>query len=136
MPEHDRDPYATQPAPKSKSGPMLRYVIAAGLLAAAGIGYTTMRDGPGLMDAPQDQTVLEQTTTLADASQDAGYQVSQSEFAPPPAATPAPTPAPAARSAPRAAPVAADPAPEPVLPPVIDPVPAAPPAATPLPPDA
>ena len=112
MPTNERDPYATEHAPKSKSGPLLRFGVVGGLLAAAAVGYMTMAEGPGLTEAPP----AEQTTTLADASQDQSYTVAPTqEFAVPeaPAATPAPAAAPRA-AAPRAPAPRAEPAPEPV----------------------
>ncbi|MBC7770546.1 MAG: hypothetical protein H7124_17325 [Phycisphaerales bacterium] len=62
MQKVQRDPYTTERNPKSKGGPMLRYVILAGLLVALGLGYATMRNGPGLTDEP----VAEQGATLTD----------------------------------------------------------------------
>jgi len=139
VPRAERDPYAAPHAPRSVSGPLLRYAIIAGLLAAAGAGYATLNEGPGLTDRVPAVQVAEPepepAATLADASQDPAYQAAQ---AAPPQAAPTP-PAPprraAARTPPRQAPPAAaestpPAAAEPEPPPL-----ATAPAATPLPPE-
>lgn len=105
--EQPRDPYQTEHAPRSKSGPVLRFGIVAVLLGAAAVfGYSAMTSGPALTQAQQ-----EEPTTLADANQDAGYTAPTAEIPAEPASvaeTPTPTPAPARRVAP--APAAAPPA--------------------------
>lgn len=109
--EQPRDPYQTEHAPRSKSGPVLRFGIVAVLLGAAAVfGYSAMTTGPTLTQAQQE----EDTTTLADASQDAGYAASTAEIPAEPAPvaeapTPTPAPAPARRAAPAPAPEAAPP---------------------------
>ena len=103
--EQLRDPYQTEHAPRSKSGPVLRFGIVAVLLGAAAVfGYSAMTGGPTLTEAQQ-----EETTTLADASQDTGYAASTAEIPAEPApvaepAAPTPAPAPARRVAPAPAP--------------------------------
>ena len=135
MPTRDRDPYAAPDAPKSKSGPLVRYAILAGLLAAAGAGYATMTSAPG----PAETAAIEAPTaaepaTFADASQDPGYAAAAVEPAPPPRPEPAPAPraSPPRETAPPPVEPALEPTPEPTPPPLSAPAP----AATPLPPDA
>lgn len=91
----ERDPYATPPTHKSKSGPVVRFVIVGALLATGAAGFMSMpRSGQSLVP-----TEAEQTTTLA-SNEDGSYVASSAnEFTEPPANT-----APAASPAPRAAP--------------------------------
>jgi len=59
--DHNRDPYAPPPRHKERSGPILRVVILAGLLAAAAWGYMAFSQGPGLMadSAPEAQVMAD-----------------------------------------------------------------------------
>jgi len=121
---HDRDPYAAPHAPKSRSGPILRFAIIGGLLVAGAVGFMNLPRGG-------ESIVPTEETTLAQNDMNAGYVASQAnEFVDPPAIpepAPAAAPAPSQRSAPSEPVVEELPAPSTTTEPTA-------PAATPLPP--
>lgn len=95
----NRDPYATPPTPKSKSGPALRFAIVGALLVAGAVGAMNLPRGGELVPETEE-------TTLADNSLDQPYAASPAnEFVDPPAEAPASEP-PAPRAAPQPEPEA------------------------------
>src|SRR5215510_11662801 len=89
-----RDPYATPPAPRERSGPILRFAVVLALLGAAAWAYLTFSQGPGLTTAQQEQRVA-QTGPVAALP-------AVIPEAPPPAASAPNTAAPQPQSAPPA----------------------------------
>ena len=86
-----RDPYASQPVPKERGGPLLRFAIVAALLGAAVWGYMTFSEGPTLTEAdPQEQTIAD---SGAPPAYPVATQTSPSETAPAQRTAPAPAPA-------------------------------------------
>jgi len=86
----DRDPYAAPHAPKSKSGPLLRYVIVGVLLAAGATAFVTMADGPGLTQSAE-QAEQAEPQMLADTSNDLAPSL-ETPTSNAPSATPTPAP--------------------------------------------
>ncbi len=81
METNERDPYATPPTPKSKSGPILRFAIVGALLVAGAVGVMNLPRGGELVP------VETEDTTLADNSLDTPYVASSAdEFVDPSAA--------------------------------------------------
>lgn len=98
MRDNQRDPYATPPTPRDRSGPMLRLAIVAALLVAAVWAYMTYSQGPGLTQAAAD---MQQPAEVANARATRGYGLAPAEI--PEAAPPPETPS--AAAAPSAEPV-------------------------------
>lgn len=88
--DNPNDPYAAPHAPKERGGPLLRILIVALLLGAAGAGWAHFSSQPAQPLAPPQEAAADQPIRVADAAD--SNQTPEGAPAPQPDAA-APTPA-------------------------------------------